>query len=883
MLARFGIGLDFLVLAFFLVPRMGEFLGKTSIAEAMGDLYGQKVRLITAVAGTIGAAGSVAVQFKVFGNIFSYFLQLPSYAAIIAAGLITTIYSAFGGIRAVTFTDILQFFAFGVIIPLVSFLIWSQFYLDGFTIQQAASNSKFDFDQLLGSVNPESIGMVVLFMYFTIPTLSPTTFQRIAIGNNVAQVKKAFFISGIILVLIQIATAWIPFLVHAMNPTIEAKDLLGYIVDNYSYVGLKGLMVVAIIAFAMSTADSRINSAAVLCTNDILKLAVKLKNEVFVSRIFAFTIGLGAISLSLFETDILGILVLANSFYYPIIAPTFLLTIFGFRSSTKSVLIGMGAGLITIILWKMLPSGFVTIAQKVIGILVAMLCNAIFLVCSHYILKQPGGWVGIKDKSYLDEEKQRKERRKKALQQWFNNFSFVDACKKVAPKSEGTYTLLGVYFIVCTFTTMYSTQVEMLGIHGSLILAIYQFMMITGTVIAIYPLWPLSVHYKRSIMLIWWPIAIFYMLVFFSCFFVIVSKFAMLQVSLFGINLMIASILLGWRISLPLILSGLFLSIQFYKNLFGEYSFESGFSSPEFILVYVVVLVATSVITFLKPKEERQAEADATVDILKTDVTHLDHEVTNLNNQVTDLNETVTHYSERVEDQNKEIERLGATAQKILNNVNHELRLPVGNVVNFAEMLKEGLGKYDEKQMKMLSDEVYKNSNRLSSMILNMLDLATLDAKKIELDKSTVNFSELVKDRVKRCRKIYLQGKPIDFKLSIDPEILVLVDPNYIRQTVDNLVINAINFSEKGAIKISVLRKGEMVEFKISDQGVGIPKSEVYDIFTPFKMGSNTESKAEGRGVGLALCRSAIEAHGGIIAVESNGKKGAVFSFCLRL
>ena len=69
-------------------------------------------------------------------------------------------------------------------------------------IQQAASNSKFDFDQLLGSVNPELIGMVVLFMYFTIPTLSPTTFQRIAIGNNVAQVKKAFFISGIILVLI---------------------------------------------------------------------------------------------------------------------------------------------------------------------------------------------------------------------------------------------------------------------------------------------------------------------------------------------------------------------------------------------------------------------------------------------------------------------------------------------------------------------------------------------------------------------------------------------------------------------------------------------------------------------------------------------------------
>ena len=94
---------------------MGEFLGKTSIAEAMGDLYGQKVRLITAVAGTIGSAGSVAVQFKVFGSIFSYFLTVPSYLAVILAGMIATIYSAFGGIRAVTFTYVLQFFAFGVV------------------------------------------------------------------------------------------------------------------------------------------------------------------------------------------------------------------------------------------------------------------------------------------------------------------------------------------------------------------------------------------------------------------------------------------------------------------------------------------------------------------------------------------------------------------------------------------------------------------------------------------------------------------------------------------------------------------------------------------------------------------------------------------------
>ena len=71
-----------------------------------------------------------------------------------------------------------------------------------------------------------------------------------------------------------------------------------------------------------------------------------------------------------------------------------------------------------------------------------------------------------------------------------------------------------------------------------------------------------------------------------------------------------------------------------------------------------------------------------------------------------------------------------------------------------------------------------------------MLDLATLEAKKIELNKSTINFGELVRDRVQSCRKMYLGDKKIDFEMQIEEDVLIKVDPNYMRQTVDNLVIN---------------------------------------------------------------------------------------------
>ncbi len=737
--AAFG-QMSFIIMALYLIPRMGEFLGKVSIAEAMGELYGKNVRVITAVAGTIGSAGLIAVQFKVFGNIFSYFLHVPGYVGVIAAGTIATIYSAFGGIRAVTFTDVLQFFAFGVIIPLVGFIIWSQFYHDGFTVQQALEDPKFSLARLFDTTNPNFFGMIVMFLYLSIPTFSAPAFQRIAIGNNIAQVRKAFLISGLLLVVIDLLIAWIPFLLYTIDPSIGADNLLGYIIDHYSYSGLKGLIIVAIIAFAMSTADSRINTASVLFTNDICKVfRIKWNSEIFVSRVFAFALGIGSILLSLFETDLLGIIVFANSFYYPIVTPPFLMTVFGFRSSAKSVLIGIAAGFIVNILWrsgiavtpiwKLLPQSLASVSKDMVGVLLAMCTNTVCLIASHYLLNQKGGWVGVKDTTYMDEQRIIKQQRKEAFFNSITNFNVGEFLKKIAPVNDLTYTMLGIYFIICTFTTMYSTQVELLKDNSRMVLVIYQTMMVTGAVLAMYPIWPLSIkqQVRERIVRIIWPISAFYMLIFFSTFFVMVSNFALLQVAVFVINLMLAALFFGWRLGIFAISTGFYLGIKFYQYSFVKYEVSHGFDSPEFMLMYVVLLVGTALIIFFKPKQEY---VEAT-----------EHKLDKLEIEVNDLDETVVHYSQRVADQALEIERLGSTAQKIINNVNHELRLPVGNVINFAEMLSVGLEKYSKNQLKELSNEVLKNSNRLSTMILNMLDLSMLSTSKIELQKKTVNLS----------------------------------------------------------------------------------------------------------------------------------------------
>ena len=241
-------------------------------------------------------------------------------------------------------------------------------------------------------------------------------------------------------------------------------------------------------------------------------------------------------------------------------------------------------------------------------------------------------------------------------------------------------------------------------------------------------------------------------------------------------NLLTLAILLRWQTAMFMMFIGVLSSVEFYKWYSATDNLSQDISS-NFKITYALIAISSILIAFLKPKQEYLEATEKKVGVLETEVTHLGHEVT-------DLSQQVTHYSERVADQAKEIERLGATAQKILNNVNHELRLPIGNVVNFSDMLYEALQKTDNKLVKELSREVYDNSNRVSTMILNMLDLATLDIKKVDLKKTMINFSELVMDQVKTYRKIYLRDKKIDFELTIEPEIMISVDPNYLRQTV---------------------------------------------------------------------------------------------------
>ncbi|AZL15257.1 sodium:solute symporter family protein [Rickettsiales endosymbiont of Stachyamoeba lipophora] len=394
-----GLILYLLIIGLVFAPRMKEFLGKLSVAEVMGDLYGKNIRLITAITAIAQAVGMTALQIKVFSTIFSHFLGVGSVYAVIVSSFVVIAYAAFGGIRAITFTDVLQFIIFIIFIPLFTLFVWQFLGDKELIISTWQTNPNFDLGKIFNFHQLKFWEYLTLFIYCAIPSSSSTIFQRILMAKNLTQISQAFTRAAIIVLFIHIFICFIGFIVLSHNLNLDPNNIAIYVLDLYSTIGLKGWLAIAgIMAMIMSTADSWINTGSVIFVNDFCKsLNIKIKNELLFIRVFAAFIGTFAVILALSATNLLELLLLQANFYKPIVTIPLLLAILGFRTSTRCVLIGMAAGFLTVIIWKAFIQPIITIDSLVPG----MLVNLIFLVISHYLLGESGGWTHTKKKLLL--------------------------------------------------------------------------------------------------------------------------------------------------------------------------------------------------------------------------------------------------------------------------------------------------------------------------------------------------------------------------------------------------------------------------------------------------------------------------------------------------
>ena len=329
----------------FLALRMGEFLNDFSIAESMGNLYGARVRSMTALGGILYAICIIAMQFQVIGRVITLCLGLQGNVTLYLAVLVVLTYSILGGIKSVTLTDVLQFMTFSTLIPILIWLVARKLGKVEDIATMLAYHENFDW-ATVAATYPQSVDMYFLILLNTIPNLTPDMVQRIYMSTDVWQAKRIFINAARISLVMASSVVVLGLFLLTVNSELDPEKLMEFILSQHPLVGVRGLVCIGLLALAMSTADSLLNAASVLFAHDITgALGITIKKEktkLVVARMFIFFVGLFALYIALQGMGLLQVLLLGVSFCAPV-SMIFLMAILGFRPSKKIVLISLGA------------------------------------------------------------------------------------------------------------------------------------------------------------------------------------------------------------------------------------------------------------------------------------------------------------------------------------------------------------------------------------------------------------------------------------------------------------------------------------------------------------------------------------------------------------
>lgn len=229
-----------------------------------------------------------------------------------------------------------------------------------------------------------------------------------------------------------------------------------------------------------------------------------------------------------------------------------------------------------------------------------------------------------------------------------------------------------------------------------------------------------------------------------------------------------------------------------------------------------------------------------------------------------------------------ERKRLEHLKDDFVSSVSHELRTPLSIIKEgISLVLDRVVGSINEKQLAVLTTSK-DNIDRLARIINELLDISRIESGKVELERKETDIVGLIK-KIGLSFEQLLKEKGIELRFDFAKDkITVYIDADLISQVFINLVGNALKFTGKGSIKISVVEKHDMVECSVEDTGIGIEQENIPKLFEKFWQFKRVPGAGEkGTGLGLSIVKGIIELHNGKIWVESQPYKGSNFIFIL--
>ncbi len=248
-------------------------------------------------------------------------------------------------------------------------------------------------------------------------------------------------------------------------------------------------------------------------------------------------------------------------------------------------------------------------------------------------------------------------------------------------------------------------------------------------------------------------------------------------------------------------------------------------------------------------------------------------------NKMIELREEIEN--KLIEEQKKatESDRLKSA---FLANMSHEIRTPMNAIIGFSELLEDE--NQDEKDKLLFIKLIQKNGEMLLNLINDIIDISKIEANLLSVRKKPVHLNKFLDEISDHYTEILASKKDKNIRLFVDnktnPDILIQTDEIRLRQILDNLIGNAIKFTNTGTITVNVNIESQKVFFNIADTGIGISANHqdtIFDRFIQAEQGHNMNFG--GTGLGLAISKNLIELLGGNIGVKSEPGKGSTFYF----
>ncbi|QCN97888.1 sensor histidine kinase (plasmid) [Azospirillum argentinense] len=262
--------------------------------------------------------------------------------------------------------------------------------------------------------------------------------------------------------------------------------------------------------------------------------------------------------------------------------------------------------------------------------------------------------------------------------------------------------------------------------------------------------------------------------------------------------------------------------------------------------------------------------------------------------EMTLLNNELANVQRALAKANAELAASNEQKNRLMGMLAHDLRTPLQVVVGFAELLEQRLDGRLEAAERACLERIRESSLSMRHMVEDALSLAALQAGRLRLARRPSDLAALVRRNVSMNR-VLAEGKCITIELSVPecPLPMADIDPAKLDQLLNNLLSNAVKYSDRGGrVRVALSEAagevggegGGRARLRVSDDGRGIPPAELAQLFQPFARTGRLGTEGEGTvGLGLYICRSIVEGHGGRITADSAPGRGSTFTVDLPL